>query len=36
MVIPLFKVFMAEDVEKFVLPVLHSGYIGEGEKVVGT
>ena len=31
--IPLFKVFMAEDVGDFVLPVLHSGYIGEGEKV---
>lgn len=30
--IPLFKVYMAKDVEKFVLPILHSGYIGEGEK----
>ena len=27
----LFKVFMAEDVENYVLPVLHSGYIGEGK-----
>jgi len=31
--IQLFKVFMAEDVGDFVLPVLNSGYIGEGEKV---
>jgi dTDP-4-amino-4,6-dideoxygalactose transaminase len=32
--IPLFKVRMAEDVGDFVLPVLKSGYIGEGPKVV--
>jgi len=31
--IPIFKVFMSEDVEDFLSPVLHSGYIGEGEKV---
>ena len=31
--IPLFKVFMAKDVWDFLSPVLHSGYIGEGEKV---
>jgi dTDP-4-amino-4,6-dideoxygalactose transaminase len=31
--IPLFKVYMARDVVDFVKPVLHSGYIGEGEKV---
>ena len=31
MVIPLFKVFMADDVD--ISSVLHSGYIGEGEKV---
>ncbi len=31
--IPLFKVFMADDVDEFVMPVLKSGYIGEGEKV---
>lgn len=31
--IPLFKVFMADDVESFVMPVLRSGYIGEGPKV---
>lgn len=31
--IPLFKVFMAPDVGDYILPVLHSGYIGEGEKV---
>lgn len=31
--IPLFKVFMAQDVGDFVLPVLHSGYIGDGERV---
>ena len=30
--IPLFNVFMAPDVADFVLPVLHSGYIGEGKK----
>lgn len=30
--IPLFKVYMANDVDDFVLPVLHSGYIGEGDK----
>lgn len=31
--IPLFKVFMADDVGKFVMPVLKSGYIGEGSCV---
>ena len=31
--IPLFKVFMAQNVEDFVLPILHSGYIGEGDQV---
>ena len=31
--IPLFKVFMADDVDEFVMPVLKSGYIGEGKKV---
>lgn len=30
--IPLFKVFMAKNVGEYVLPVLHSGYIGEGPK----
>lgn len=29
--IPLFKVFMTPDVENFLSPVLHSGYIGEGQ-----
>lgn len=31
--IPLFKVFVSEDVDKPLLEVLHSGYIGEGPKV---
>ena len=31
--IQLFKVFMADDVGDFVMPVLKSGYIGEGKKV---
>lgn len=31
--VPLFKVYMAMDIDKFVLPVLHSGYVGEGDKV---
>lgn len=31
--IRLFKVFMSPDVDDYVLPVLHSGYIGEGEQV---
>ena len=31
--ISLFKVFMSKDVDEFTSPVLHSGYIGEGEKV---
>ena len=31
--IPLFKVYMAPDIADFILPVLHSGYIGEGEEV---
>jgi len=30
--IRLFKVWMAEDVDNYILPVLHSGYIGEGPK----
>ena len=32
--IPLLKVFMSEDVDDDILKVLHSGYIGEGPKVV--
>lgn len=32
--IPLFKVFMAKDVDEAVLNVLHSGWIGEGPKVL--
>lgn len=32
--IPLFKVFMAEEVDEELLRVLHSGYIGEGPKVL--
>lgn len=32
--IPLFKVYMAEDVDEELLRVLHSGYIGEGPKVL--
>lgn len=31
--IPLFKVFMAQNVDKPLLDVLHSGWIGEGNKV---
>ena len=31
--IPLFKVAMNEDVDHSLLKVLHSGWIGEGEKV---
>lgn len=31
--VPLFKVFMSESVNKPLLEVLHSGYIGEGPKV---
>lgn len=31
--IRLFKVFMADDVDKFIIPVLSSGYIGEGDTV---
>jgi len=31
--IPLFKVFVSKDVDKPLLDVLHSGFIGEGEKV---
>ncbi len=31
--IPLFKVYMADNVDEPLLKVLHSGYIGEGEKV---
>ncbi len=33
MVIPLFKVFMSPDVDDYILPVLRSGYIGDGKKV---
>ena len=33
MSIPLFKVYMASDVDSYILPVLKSGYIGEGSKV---
>ena len=33
-VIPLFKVFMSEDVDKPLLETLHSGFIGEGPKVL--
>ena len=32
--IPLFKVFMSEDVDKPLLETLHSGFIGEGSKVL--
>lgn len=32
--IPLFKVFMSEDVDKPLLETLHSGFIGEGPKVL--
>lgn len=32
--IPLFKVYMAKEVDEHLLKVLHSGYIGEGERVV--
>ena len=32
--IPLFKVFMSKDVDQPLLEVLHSGYIGEGSKVL--
>ena len=32
--IPLFKVFIASEVDTPLLEVLHSGYIGEGEKVI--
>lgn len=31
--IPLFKVYMAEEIDKPLLEVLHSGWIGEGPKV---
>lgn len=31
--IPLFKVFVSPDVDKTLLDVLHSGFIGEGEYV---
>ena len=33
-VIPLFKVFMSENVDKPLLDTLHSGFIGEGPKVL--
>lgn len=33
MTIPQFRVFMADDVDDYVLPVLRSGYIGQGPKV---
>jgi len=32
--IPLFRVFMSDTVDKPLLDVLHSGFIGEGQKVV--
>jgi len=32
--IPLFKVFMSKNVDKDLLSVLHSGWIGQGEKVI--
>ena len=32
--IPLFKVYMAREVDKPLLDVIHSGWIGEGSKVV--
>lgn len=32
--IPLFKVFMSPDVDKPLLETLHSGFIGEGKKVI--
>ena len=32
--IPLFKVFMSDDVDKPLLETLHSGFIGEGPKVL--
>jgi len=32
--IPLFKVFISPDVDKPLLQVLHSGYVGEGKRVV--
>lgn len=31
--IPLHSVYMAKDVDKYVLPVLQSGYVGEGPRV---
>jgi dTDP-4-amino-4,6-dideoxygalactose transaminase len=31
--IPLFKVYMAKEVDSVLLDTLHSGYIGEGPKV---
>lgn len=31
--LPLFKVFMSKNIDKPLLEVLHSGFIGEGEKV---
>ncbi len=31
--IPLFKVFMSNSVDKPLLDVIHSGWIGEGPKV---
>lgn len=30
----LFKVFMSEHINEYLQPILHSGYIGEGEEVV--
>ena len=33
MAIPQFKVYMSDDVDDYVLPVLHSGFIGQGQKV---
>jgi len=31
--VPLFKVYMSMDIDKYILPVLHSGYVGDGPKV---
>ncbi len=33
-IIPLFKVFMPDSVDKPLLETLHSGFIGEGPKVL--
>lgn len=33
MTIQQFRVFMAEEIDEYILPVLHSGYIGQGARV---